>query len=214
MKKYNILRAGLFLFLPIFLLVTTAAAKDEMTYTGLSAKKARFRMSGRTLFLEPGETGPDGMKLISAQDAQAVVSVGGKLYTYKRGSSTPKILPDKLIIRRSQGGVFFTKGSINGTPFDLIVDTGATYVSMNSRDARKLKINYRRGKRIEVSTASKKQRAYLVKLDIVRVGGLYANNVVAAIIDGRFPEVVLLGNSFLHNLNIFQTGDSLILTRK
>jgi aspartyl protease family protein len=214
MKRYSCLLFGLLLFVPVFLIVSTAASEEEMTYTGLSAKKARFRMKGRTLFLKPGETGSNGVKLISAENKQAVVSIDGKLYSYKKGSSTRNLLPDKLILRRSAGGVFFTRGSINGQPVDFVVDTGATYVSMNSRDARRLKLNYKRGKRIDLSTASKKQRAYLIELDSVRIGGLHSSKVLAAVVDGKFPEVVLLGNSFLHKLNIFQRGNSLIITGK
>ena len=214
MKWHRSIFLGFLIMIPVLLLTNTVVAEDEITYTGISAKKARFRMSGRTLFLKPGESGPDGLKLISAEESQAVVSRDGKVYSYKKGSSKPQVLATKIVLNRGRDGAFTTKGSINGMPFMFIVDTGATFVTMNSRDARKLKLKYKQGKKIEVSTASKRDSAYLIEVDNIRIGGLYANKVVVAVIDGKFPEIVLLGNSFLHKLNILQMGNNLVITSK
>ncbi|MFC1883671.1 TIGR02281 family clan AA aspartic protease [Thermodesulfobacteriota bacterium] len=214
MRTYKSLWLSLILVTSLFFSFQIAHAEESMTYTGLSAKKARFKMSRRSLFLKPGETAPNGAKLVSADENSAVISLSGNLYSYSKGSSTPKPLPSKVILTRSGDGIFHTKGSINGKPFHFMVDTGATSVAMNSRDARKLKLKYKKGKKIKVSTASKVETAYVVKLDSVRVGGLYATDVHATVLEGKFPEVVLLGNTFLHKFNIFTRGNSLIMTAR
>ena len=205
---------AIILTISILLSFQAAVAEEEMKYTGLSAKKARFKMSRRSVFLKPGEMAPNGAKLVSADENQAVISLNGNLFSYRKGSSMPKPLPNKVILRRGGDGIFHTKGSINGNPVHFMVDTGATSVAMNSRHARSLNLKYKRGKRVEVTTASKVEKAYVVRLDSVRVEGLYATNVQATVLEGKFPEVILLGNTFLHKFNIFTRGNSLIMTTR
>jgi aspartyl protease family protein len=202
------------LVLSTFILTSTALADEDMVYGGLSRHKAKFKIDGRKVFLREGERGPNGMQLISAEKAQAIVSIDGKVYSFMRGSSDRKLLEQTIALSRSAGNAFFVRGYINGTPSAFIVDTGASYVSMNSKEARRLKIKYKTGKKIDMSTAAKKTYAHLVTLDSVRVEGIIVNNVTAAVLPGKFPEIILLGNSFLKNLSIQQTEQKLIMMKK
>lgn len=99
--------------------------------------------------------------------------------------------------------MYTTVGSINGLPVSFLVDTGATTIAMNVVDARRLAVNYRfKGVEARVSTASGLAKAYRVSLDKVTVGEISLRNVKAVVIDGLFPKQVLLGMSFLGQLEI------------
>jgi aspartyl protease family protein len=191
-----------------------AYAGGDVLYTGLSRDKAKFKIDGRRVFLREGERAPNGLMLVSAGKDEAIVSMGGKVYAYSLRSSEPEELETTLALSRSPNGAFFVKGCINGKSTAFLVDTGATYVSMNSKEARRLGVKYKNGKKIEMSTAAKKIPAYLVTLDSVRIEGIIVKNVTAAVLPGEFPEVILLGSTFLKNTNIQQTEQRLIIMKK
>ena len=53
----------------------------------------------------------------------------------------PVIVPKRTPVPVSEDGHFYPKVTINGTPVRLMVDTGATVVSLSAEDARKIGIN-------------------------------------------------------------------------
>lgn len=113
------------------------------------------------------------------------------------------VLSDTIKLTDRGSGTFEATVSINGQePMDLVVDSGASLVTIPSRLASKLKINVgpeARSIRMTIadgSTISGK----LVILDSVRMGKFTAKNVECAVLG---PEAVnapnLLGMSFLGN---------------
>jgi len=202
------------LFFSLFILADAAAETGSVVYTGLSRDKARFEIDGRAVFLEPGERGPDGIQVMIATQDKVVVNLNDEVYEYKKDSSKPHKLDTTVKLTRSRGGAFFSRGGINGYPVAFVVDTGASYVSMNSREAKRLDIRYRRGERVEISTAAKKETAYRVTLDSVQLEGIVVKGVQAVVIPGKFPEVILLGNSFLHHVTLQQAEDQMVLIKK
>jgi len=191
-----------------------ALAVDKIQYTRLSGEKARFFIDGRYSYLKIGQTGPEGIKLLSVTKDLAIIEYDGKVYAYEKGRSQGKPLETEIQLERNASGMFFTKGSINGKPLDFMIDTGATGIVLNQRQAKSLKIDYVNGDQVVISTASKRNKAYMVTLDSVWVEGIVVNNVMAFVIKGKFPEVALLGNSFLHRLNMVQSGNLMLLQRK
>ncbi len=188
-------------------------AADEVMYRGLSGDKARFKINGRISYLEPDQTGPAGVKLVFADKNEAIIESDKGIYAYKKGDSQGKPLETTVHLRRKQG-MFFVRGSINGREIDFLVDTGATCILLNEKQAKRLGIKFRRGKKVDVSTASEKNKAYMITLDSVRVAGIVVNHVVALVQKGRYPEIALLGNTFLHCLDIFQNENMLVLQKK
>ena len=111
--------------------------------------------------------------------------------------------------------MYVVTGSINGFPVDFLVDTGATFVSLSGREARRLGIDYRVvGTPGRSSTASGIAKIYLVELDRVKVGEIELRNVQGAVHDGDFPPATLLGMSFLGRLKMRQDGQVLELEKK
>ena len=111
--------------------------------------------------------------------------------------------------------MFMTYGNINGRSVRILVDTGASAVSMNSDQAGELGIDYERtGIPAGVSTASGYAHAYRVKLNSVSVGDISQNLVDAFVIEGSHPGPILLGMTFLERLDVEHSGNALTLTQK
>jgi aspartyl protease family protein len=98
---------------------------------------------------------------------------------------------------------------------DFLVDTGASAIAMNAAQARRLGIDYLvEGNSTFVTTASDVIRAYKVSLEVVRVGAIERRNVEALVMEGAQPDEVLLGMSFMGQLEISNQGNRLILRRR
>lgn len=193
-----------------------AQAGPQIVVQGLFRDRAVVTIDGRQRLLRVGERSPEGVLLVSADSAAAVLEVDGRRATYRLGeqiagtyaapeSSEVQIWPDTR-------GMYRTVGSINGLPVHFIVDTGATLIAMNEAEARRLGIDYRlNGERGYASTASGMALTHQVKLRSVKVGDIQLRDVDALVIDGAFPERVLLGMSFLGRLKIENQGAAMLL---
>jgi aspartyl protease family protein len=110
-------------------------------------------------------------------------------------------------------GHFVVEGQVNGGAVRFLVDTGATTIALSSADAMRLGIDYRKGQRGLVGTANGTAAAYRVKLDTVQVGGIVANNVDAAVLEGNLP-IALLGMSFLNRMDMKREGQTMVLIKR
>lgn len=197
----------------------TALAAERIYARGLFKDRAILEIDGKQRMLRAGQTSPEGVKLISASSNNAVIEHQGQRSTLELGgriggsyagprSKSYRIVP-------TGNGMFVTTGSINGFPVRFLVDTGATLVSMNSVQAKRLGISYRLDGRKSLSrTASGISPIWLVQLKQVKVGEIELKNVAAAVHDGRFPEITLLGMSFLGQLEMTRSSGALVLERK
>ena len=196
-----------------------AMAATKITVVGLFKDTAIVVIDGQRRLLRSGDTSPEGVTLVSATSDEAVLEIDGEQRRYGLGgqiggSYAPR---EQATVRiwPTPNRMYLVVGSINGFPVDFVVDTGATLVSLSGRQARRLGIDYRVvGTRGESTTASGIDEIYLVKLDKVKVGDIELRNVQAAIHDGDFPPVTLLGMSFLGRLTMRQDGQVLELKKK
>lgn len=204
----------------LFLSSIAVAVAQDVLVLALFKNKAVLRIDGVQRTLRVGEASPEGVRLISADSAQAELEINGKRSTHVLGSHTSyaTIGPatrSMVQIWRNTGGMYTTGGSINGMPVMFLVDTGASVIAMNSQDARRFGIDYRRaGTAGTVSTASGVERAYQVSLDSVKVGDILLRNVEAVVLEGPYPPIVLLGMSFLGRVEMENQGSVLVLRRK
>ncbi len=195
------------------------AAAANITVVGLFPNMAVVRVDGHQHVLHVGDATPGGVKLISADSQAAVLEVNGKQQRFTLGDqistqfkapkqATAQIWPDT-------NGMYMTTGSIDGNTVDFVIDTGATWVSMNERQARQLGIDFRyRGTPKAMSTANGIVRVYQVTLDTVQVGDITVHNVTAAVHEGGSPPITLLGMSFLSQVEMQHKGDMLELKSK
>jgi len=106
-------------------------------------------------------------------------------------------------------------GSINGLTVNFLVDPGASAIAMSAAQARRLAVDYLvEGNSTFVTTASDVIRAYKVSLDVVRVGAIERRNIDALVMEGAQLQEVLLGMSFMGDLEISNEGNRLILRRR
>lgn len=184
----------------------------------LAKDAALIVVDGKQRMLRVGAVSPEGVKLVSADGLHAVVDVAGKRETLKlnRKISTQFIEAEKAEVRiaSAEGGHYFTQGKINGTSVEFMVDTGATGIAMNYREAEKIGIDYLAGTPISVRTANGVAQAYAVVLNRVSVGDIELTQVAAAVSTTESPEVILLGNSYLGKVNMSIANGVLVLTEK
>lgn len=179
----------------------------------LAPGRAELIINGATVrTLRDGQSSPEGVVLVSATPQAAVIDADGRRYTLRLGQGTASI----LVLKANAGGLFLTTAYINGVPLQVIVDTGASTVALNSVDARRAGINYASGRRAVYRTANGPAEAWQVSLGSVQIGEILVNNVGASVLAGG-PEqlpVVLLGSTFLQHVDIQRNGDTLTITKR
>ncbi len=218
MSRAKVIRNSLLAVL-LSAMTAGAAAISKITVVGLFKNTAIVMIDGTRRLLRSGDTSPEGVTLISATSAEAVLEIDGEQKRYALGGQIggSYARPKQATVRiwPTQNRMYLVIGSINGYPVDFIVDTGATLVSLSGREARRLGIDYRVvGTPGQSSTASGIDKIYVVNLDRVKVGDIELRNVKGAVHDGDFPPATLLGMSFLGRLNIRQNGQVLELEKR
>ncbi|NKB36990.1 MAG: TIGR02281 family clan AA aspartic protease [Gammaproteobacteria bacterium] len=207
-----------FLVSSFFVICSQAApAIEKINILGLFKNKAIVRVDGKQRILEVGKTSPEGIILVSANSKEAILEIEGEQNTYTLGShigskfkaaeggKTSTIAPDS-------NGMYWVSGSINGFQMSFIVDTGATLISMNKHDAKRIGLNYKlEGRVSSANTASGVSKIYIMNLDKVKVGDIEVRDIEGAIHDSDFPKVTLLGNTFLNKVNMKREGQLLQL---
>ncbi len=199
--------------------VFAQASRPEVSVIGLFAESAVLVINGgnpRTV--KAGQATPEGVRLISADSQQAVVEVGGRRETLSIGQS---IAGQRSTAGRQQAvlmsdgrGHFWANAEINGSTAKVLVDTGATYLSMSNATARRLGINFLQGQRGQTSTANGIVPVYRVTLASVRIGDISLSNVDASVHEGDNLPVILLGMSFLNRVEMQRDGDRMTLIRR
>ena len=205
--------------LAILLCAASTALATEVNVVGLFSGKAMVSINGgKHRVMAAGEASPEGVKLISADSTAAVLEIDGKRQNVGMGKSASILSADSggnqsALLTGDLRGHFVTTGSINGTSARMMVDTGASMVSMGKDEAKRLGISYLNGERAAVSTANGVVPAYRVTLDTVRVGNITLNQVDGLVQESSMP-FVLLGMSFLKRLEIKQDGTNMTLLKK
>jgi aspartyl protease family protein len=123
---------------------------------------------------------------------------------YRAAETVP--VSDTLVFPANEQGHVIVEAVINGTPMRLLVDTGASMVSLSAADARAAGIS-----RAElvfdhlVNTANGAVRVAPVTLREVRLGQLSVYDVPAAVLENL--NISLLGMSFLSRLQSYEMRD-------
>lgn len=188
------------------LIIASYSYANNIRVVGLFSNKALVMIDGQRHLLTTNGKSVAGVKLLKATSTSAILEVNGKAITYQlsRDMNGGIQEPEKAIIQisRNNRGQYITRGRINNHPIDVLVDTGANVLAINSQDAKRLGINYQAGNPIKVETASDLVDGYQVTLQSVSLGSIRVNHVEATIIEGSYPDIVLLGMSFLKHVKL------------
>jgi len=186
---------------------------------GLFKGGAILIVDGKQRMIKQGKTSPEGIKVIEATSKFVRFELDGevkKLSLSKKISTRFEEASPKSEARltRGNGGHYWTPGRINNRPCEFVVDTGATFVSMSSEHAAKLGLSYKNGTPVKMSTANGIKDSYKITLESVTVGTVTVNGVDAVVTDGKFPEVILLGNAYLNRIDMRIDAGVMVLQSK
>lgn len=118
----------------------------------------------------------------------------------------------EVVLRQSRNGHYTVTGSINGNTVFFLVDTGATAVAVPLQVADRLGLE--KGPVQYLETANGRIKAWMTRLQTVRVGNIELHDVQAVINPGMGDQAALLGMSFLKKVEMAQSGGEMILRQR
>lgn len=158
----------------------------------------------------------DGVKLLGVDASSAVFEEHGKRQKVSIGTHVSHAdagNASSVTLQADGRGHFVTPVQINGLTMPMLVDTGATLITLSSQQARRLGIDYRSGQHGYSNTANGRVEVYQVRLDNVRVGPIELNQVDAAVQESGLP-FGLLGMSFLNRTQMRREGEQMVLSKR
>lgn len=198
-------------------LTAYGAALPNIQVVGLFKDTAIIRSQNKEAVLRTGMRNSDGVRLVSANSDVAIFEFRGQQYRHSLTEVTSfGVAPRADQVRiEATNGTYLLNGEINGRSQNFIVDTGATYVTLGTRQADELGIDYLHSGRVtQLHTANGTADAYLVMVDSVKVGDIEVKQVQAAVLPTFTADKVLLGASFLGNVSMVNQGQVMLLQKK
>lgn len=204
--------------------VALPAFGQQVALSGVAGGKALVNIDGAApRFMSPGQT-QQGVKLLSLQGESAVFDVNGQRLSLRVGDAPVSLGrsssgqdggggAQRIVLTADAQGHFMPQGQINGRAVQFMVDTGATVVILSESDARRIQLDYSKGRKVGVATANGRAVGHQVQLASVRVGDAQVYDV-AAIVLPQPMNYILLGNSFLTRFQMQRHNDQLTLERR
>lgn len=192
----------------------------DINLVGLGTNKAILVIDGskpRTLSI--GKKTKSGVKLLSTNRNSAVIEVSGERRQLIMGqnlSFAPPVKGSQVTLQSDSGGHFYVTAKINNkSSVRLIVDTGATMVTLSNEDAIRLNIPNYKKEPITIATANGISTAYKIKLNLIQVGNITLSNIDAIVIaESNNLKISLLGMSFLNRMIVKKDGSTMTLTKR
>lgn len=209
---------------PYFTLLALLAAvlpavgmAQDVGLAGIMGSKAMLMINGGEPQAVPVGKTVDGVKLLSIQDDQVTVEVGGKKRPLRVGQHAIGVSggdgSGKIIMTADAQGHFYTTGTVNGTSVRFLVDTGASMISLGATDARRIGLDFNRGQKAMTNTANGQAVVSKIQVDTVRIGDITLHNVDALIHQTEMP-MALLGMSFLNRMEMQRDGSTMTLKKR
>jgi aspartyl protease family protein len=209
------------LIFAVLALTGTSGFAQSVGLVGMMGAKALIVVDGSApKGVGAGETFR-GVKLISVQGDQAILEIAGKSHSMSVGDAPVSVGGSgagsdggsKIVLSAGSNGHFVTQGQINGKAVQLVVDTGASVVSLSASEAQRIGLNFQSAPMVAMSTANGVIPAWRMKLASVRVGDVVVYDLDAVVSSGSMPYV-LLGNSFLSRFQMTRTNDQMVLDKR
>lgn len=193
---------------------------QNVALAGLLGSKALIVVDGgQPRSLAIGESHKD-VKVVSLQGDQAVVESGGRRQILKLGGAPASVgssgnaaSGSKIVLSADSRGHFMTQGQINGRTASMMVDTGASMVTLSVAQAEQLGLNYKQGYPQPTSTANGVIPGWRIKINNLRVGDVTLYDIDAVVSSGAMP-FVLLGNNFLGRFQMNRNNDQMVLDKR
>jgi aspartyl protease family protein len=111
-------------------------------------------------------------------------------------------------------GQYVTDALVDGTPVRMMIDTGASEVTISASTAARLGLVPGPGPKWTIKTANGQSSASPVTLHAMSFGGLYMNDVEGLILAPEAGDVNLIGASFLKRLVSVEQRDGMLILRQ
>jgi len=207
-------------FIWLFAALCGSAAAADIALVGVIGDKAAVLAvdGGDPKTVKVGQSWR-GISVLAVERDQATIEVDGKKRVLQRGlhyrnADASGNGRSKVTLAADTRGHFFIDGAVNRIPVRFMVDTGATMVALPQRDADRLGIDYRAGRRAATRTANGIATVYLVKLDSIRIGDIELHNIDGLVHEGGGLEQALLGMSFLNRVSMQRDGGTMTLIQR
>ena len=137
-------------------------------------------------------------------NAKPAQQVAYKIEPQKRITGGAALNSSTVVIPMDERGHFQTEFKLNGRKISALIDTGATYVAMNRTMASRIGIKVTsQDMKHKVSTANGQASAAAVVIKEVSIGKIRVSNVQALVLEDNALDGILMGMSFLKELDRF-----------
>ncbi|MFT7387191.1 MAG: aspartyl protease family protein [Candidatus Endobugula sp.] len=214
-NRITIMSAAMFF---LFLCSGAANAAEIIILKGLFGKKsALVTIDGNDHVLTVGKK-KKGVLLIGIEGQEAIIQINQqrqRISLSKQVSIGYKQPTIKTVrIASQEGGHYWVAAQINGRTVNVVIDTGATTISMGVSTAKDLGVDYSNGKPVQMSTANGVTEGRMVVLKKVTIGAISRYNISAVVALNDALPVILLGNSFLSGVDMRTENGVLILEQR
>jgi aspartyl protease family protein len=211
MRKFTLMLLAAMLSLPVW------AQPHDLEIVALFTNTVVLKKGGQQKMLKVGQS-YQGVTVISADSASATLEIDGQQHVVgvsrRVGASFTEPEQRVVTVRRNSNLQYLTQAKFNGRSAKVLVDTGANVILLNAQQARAMGIDYEKGQPSRVQTASSVVPSWMVQLESVELGGIKVNNVQAAVVEGDFPQTILLGMTFLKHVEISESDGVMSLSRE
>ena len=198
------------------LLSALPAYATDIEVQALFTNAAMMKIDGQSKMLKVGQSF-GGVTLLESTSQAAVIELNGEkqqvTVSQRISGNFQQPASLEVVIPRDSMMQYISQAEINGRRVQVMVDTGANIVALNSQQAKSLGVDFRSGTPTRVSTASGVVDAWVVMLDSVDVGGIRVDRVEASVIEGGYPATILLGMTYLRHVEMKEKTGILHLSR-
>ena len=209
---------GFYYLVFMLMLSLPSLAKPVIQVEGLFKGGAILQIDDQRQLLKVGQLSVEGIRIVEATTQYVVIELEGERQTlalnrYITGAYQATAAPE-VTINRDANNQYLSFASINGRRATVLVDTGANVMAISSQEASMLDLNYAKGHRTMVRTASGIAPAYNVILRAVTIGSITISGVEAVVVEGAYPTRILLGMSYLSEVDMSEKNGVMTLRRK
>lgn len=159
-----------------------------------------------------------GVTLLAVGADSATITTAGGRQTLYLGEAPVSVGSQgagmqRLLLHADARGHFTDDGAINGHAVRMLVDTGASVVSLDQALATRLGLRLEGAEPVRMATANGTGQGWRVRLDSVRIGALQLRGVDAIVTAQPMP-FVLLGNNFLTHFEMSRSGSTMLLMQR
>ena len=221
--KSRVIRRLRIIFGVCLLTASATSIAQEIRLIAAGANRAIIEVDGERIILSDESPSHGNAQLVSTSSDEVILNFAGQKFTLTTESdsklihSEPDNQVDKsaepVVIWADNSGFFMVEGKIDDRPIEFLVDTGADIVTLSSEQAERLGIDYASGRDGYAATASGVTPLKSLSVRKLSVGHLTQYDVEISVIEGRFPDVPLLGGSFLNKYNMYRVGNRMEISR-